>query len=327
MEKWRREWDSNPRYGSPYGGFQDRCLKPLGHPSIRECTRASRGAATDNGAGMTANTTTLTIYQGPAGDHNSRALGGARVVGHALAARLAAETTIVGEPAPVLNAGWAVELEAARTSIQQMAATLDSSFTIGARPVSALTRCAVALATLPVVVRHRPDACVVWFDAHADLNTPATSPSGYLGGMALAGPLGLWDSGLGRGLAMHNVVMVGVRDADPPEQELMLTSGMRCVPADAQVTQNLRRAVDGRAVYVHLDCDVLEPGLVPTDYAVGGGLTLEQLRQAFDVLAECEPIGLEVAEYQDVWEAGDAIVSPAPLITALEPYLSRLAGR
>ena len=35
VEEWRREWDSNPRYGFPYGGFQDRCHQPLGHPSGR----------------------------------------------------------------------------------------------------------------------------------------------------------------------------------------------------------------------------------------------------------------------------------------------------
>ena len=35
LPEWRRGWDSNPRYGYPHGGFQDRCLKPLGHPSVR----------------------------------------------------------------------------------------------------------------------------------------------------------------------------------------------------------------------------------------------------------------------------------------------------
>ncbi|WP_444847916.1 arginase family protein [Duganella caerulea] len=49
--------------------------------------------------------------------------------------------------------------------------------------MTASSRCAASLATLPVVARHRPDACVVWFDAHADLNTPSTTDSGYLGGM------------------------------------------------------------------------------------------------------------------------------------------------
>jgi site-specific DNA recombinase len=35
--KWRKGWDSNPRWSCPHGGFQDRCLKPLGHPSLIGC--------------------------------------------------------------------------------------------------------------------------------------------------------------------------------------------------------------------------------------------------------------------------------------------------
>ncbi|WP_275477567.1 arginase family protein [Aureimonas ureilytica] len=42
------------------------------------------------------------------------------------------------------------------------------------------SRCAVSIATLPVVAKHHPDACVVWFDTHADLNTPESTTSGYL---------------------------------------------------------------------------------------------------------------------------------------------------
>ena len=37
--RWRRGWDSNPRYGLPHAGFQDRCLKPLGHPSSGKSAR------------------------------------------------------------------------------------------------------------------------------------------------------------------------------------------------------------------------------------------------------------------------------------------------
>jgi arginase family enzyme len=45
-------------------------------------------------------------------------------------------------------------------------------FADGLAPVTALSRCAVALSTVPVVAAHRLDALVLWFDAHADLNTP-----------------------------------------------------------------------------------------------------------------------------------------------------------
>jgi arginase len=275
---------------------------------------------------MHANRVTVTVYQGPAGDHNTRAADGARLVGDGLAARLGIAATIVGIPAPLLDADWVRQLEAARPSLAEMAETLNEAFARGARPVSALTRCAVGLATLPVVMRHRPRACVVWLDAHADLNTPDTSPSGYLGGMALAGAAGLWDSGLGSGLAPRDIVLVGVRDADPPEQALMHTSGLRVVPADAAAAPNLRQAVAGRPVYVHLDCDVLEPGLVPTDYAVAGGFTFDQIHQACVVLAEGEVVGLEIAEFQDAWDDG-VVVSATPLMAALDPLLRRLSDR
>jgi len=266
----------------------------------------------------------LTVYQGLAGDHNARAIDGARAVGRALAARLGLAASVSGVPAPVLNAGWDVELVAAHGGLRDMGAALDTALARQARPISAITRCAVALATLPVVVRHHPSACVVWFDAHADLNTPGTSPSGYLGGMALAGAAGLWDSGLGSGLDLANVVLVGTRDVDPPEQALIHSSGLRHVGVQADVATALRAAVGGRQTYVHLDCDVLDAGIVPTDYAVAGGLTLEQLHAACAALAECDLIGLEIAEFQDTWHDGEATVSPAPVVAAIEPLLARL---
>jgi len=48
----------------------------------------------------------------------------------------------------------------------------------------------------------------------------------------------------------------------------------------------------------YLDCDVLEPGIVPTEYRVPGGLDLQQLKGALQVLAECEVVGLEIAEFE-----------------------------
>jgi arginase family enzyme len=53
--------------------------------------------------------------------------------------------------------------------------------------------------TLPVMARYHPDALVVWFDAHGDLNTPESTTTDYLGGLALSGPVGMWESGLGSG--------------------------------------------------------------------------------------------------------------------------------
>ena len=78
-------------------------------------------------------------------------------------------------------------------------------------------------------------------------------------------------------------------------------------------------------MYVHLDCDVLEPGIVPTDYVHAHGLTLQDLRGACEVIAEGGVVGVEIAEFQNSWEPGGPPVSPIPLIQALEPLVDQLS--
>jgi arginase len=267
----------------------------------------------------------LTAYRGRAGDRNDLAAPGALSVTAALAQRVQCEPIIIGEPAPALNTHWRAELAAALPALRALAARHTDVFLRGHRPLTVNTRCAASLATLPVLARHRADACVVWFDAHADFNTPATSASGYLGGMAISGPAGLWDCGLGQGLRMSNVVLVGSRDIDPAEQRLIDTGLVRLVSPGAQLAARLTDAIAGRPVYVHLDCDVLNPGIVPTDFAVEGGLSLAELRQACTAIAVHELIGMEIAEFQGAWRAGGEPVSALPLLDAVVPLLDALA--
>jgi len=137
-------------------------------------------------------------------------------------------------------------LAAALPALTKLATRIDTVLDTGGVPVSAIGVCSVALATVPAVARHRPDAVVVWFDAHADLNTPATSMTGFLGGMALAGPLGLWDSGLGSGLAQGRVVLVGSRDLDPPEHDLVDSGRVALVPVADDMAARLRAVIAGR---------------------------------------------------------------------------------
>jgi arginase family enzyme len=185
-------------------------------------------------------------------------------------------------------------------------------------------RCASGLATIPQVARHRPDSCVVWFDAHGDSNTPATTTSGYLGGLVIAGAAGLWDSGLGSDLQLSNVVLMGARDLDPSEQKLIDAGMLRLVPAGADLAARLGEAIGQRPVYVHLDCDVLEPGLVPTEYSVADGLSFADLHAACAALARNEVVGLEVAEFEARWRETGEPASPTALIDALEPLLRAL---
>lgn len=270
--------------------------------------------------------TELTVFQARVGDRNNLAMAGARSLGVALRSRLGIEPFPVGIPEPALDANWDVELQHARPALLALQDRLEAVYSRGNTSIAATSRCSASIATLPVLVRHHPDACVVWFDAHADLNTPASSTTGYLGGLALSGPVGLWDSGFGAGVSLDNVVLVGQRDVDSFELELMRARGVRHIKPGRDIFAELRAAVGRRAVYVHLDCDVLEPGLVPTEYRCDGGLSLLDLRQAFEALALGDVLGLEVAEFQDAWEANGPLVSPEPLIEALSPVLTRMTG-
>lgn len=168
---------------------------------------------------------------------------------------------------------------------------------------------------------------MVWFDAHADSNLPSNSASGYLGGLVLTGAAGIWPTGLPSGLKLHNVVLVGARDIDPTEQALIDSGSMQLVKPGHDLADRLANAIGQRPVYVHLDCDVLEPSIVPTEYLVEGGLTLADLQQAAaTTLAHNQVIGLEIAEFQACWPGSDVEVSPEPLIDALSPLLAKICS-
>lgn len=259
----------------------------------------------------------LTVFQGRAGDRNPLAMRAAPRLGAAWAARTGLTPVRVGEPQPPLAGSWEVELPAARAGLSALAARCDAVLSAGAVPLTVMGRCATALATLPVAVRHHPEACVVWFDAHADCNTPQSSTSGYLGGLVLSGTAGLWDSGLGAGLDLKRLVLVGSRDIDPPEARLIASAGITLVGPGSNLAMRLASALQGRPAYVHFDCDVLEPGLVPTEYHVPGGLGWQDVREAFAVLAVNGIVGLEIAEFEDSFDPGGPPASAETLLDSL----------
>ena len=101
---------------------------------------------------------------------------------------------------------------------------------------------------------------VVWFDAHGDLNTPESSPSGNPWGMPLRM---LIDSDT---VAAEDVALVGARNLDPPEE----SSSPRAACVSAR--RGSAEALDGvDAVYVAFDCDVLEPDCGASDVHAGAG--------------------------------------------------------
>ena len=264
----------------------------------------------------------LTTFTGRVGDRNDQAMRGAGLLGDRVAERWACEQRRVGTPDVALNGDWRTELVAAREPLGELAAAVRAVGETHRRPLTVMPRCAGALATLPVVLERHPGACVVWFDAHADLHLPATTTSGYLGGMALSGALGWWDSGAGAGAA--DVVLAGTRDIDPAEHRLIERHGIRVVTPGPGFAERLAEAVGQGPVYVHLDCDVLEPGIVPTDYRVPHGLGLAELHAGLQGLSGLDVVGFEIAELQDNPDGTPPDLDP--LLTALAPLLDLAAA-
>jgi arginase len=262
------------------------------------------------------------IYQGRAGDRNPRGILGAKRVGSALAQRMNVSPVTIGRALAPLGGSWAEELSSARHDLTLLADHVSQSLANGKRPVTTMGRCAAALATLPVIARFHPDARIVWFDAQADSNTPDTSTSGYLGGMVLTGAAGMWETGLGGTLDLGRVILVGARDIDPPEQELIRSGRLQLIPPGTDCIRALSAALGKSPVYVHLDCDVLEPGIVPTEYRVPGGLNLQQLQLAFEALAERDVLGLEIAEFESSRDDCQGPESPEALLDAVQPVFN-----
>ncbi len=268
------------------------------------------------------NSRSLIVYRGRAGDRNTRGTAGAQLLGTLLARRYGLDTTLVSTPQrPLPTTAWNEQLAAARADLHAFAAALRASLSHGHRSITAMGRCAAALATIPVVAECYPDACVVWFDAHGDSNLPASNAVPYLGGMVITGAAGHWDSGLGAGLKLSNVVLVGARDLDPHEKELIATGQLKLVEVGPNLPARLAAAVGTRDVYVHLDCDVLEPGIVPLEYQVTGGLSLDDLHACAQVLAQRKVLGVEVAEFESEWLDGRP-ASADRLVDAIAPLLA-----
>lgn len=159
--------------------------------------------------------------------------------------------------------------------------------------------------------RGLPPAGLIWFDAHADCNTPATTPSGNLHGMPLAALLGL-DVPAFRGVTLPGcrldpatTCLVAQRDVDPGERvhldrlgvrmferEEILRRGIRAVMAEA-----IGRATRDGAISFSLDLDSLDPSIAPgVDCPTPGGIRREELHEALHMVAAAPLVHVEIVE-------------------------------
>ena len=129
---------------------------------------------------------------------------------------------------------------------------------------------------------------VVWFDAHADFNTPDTSETGFFDGFGLAMLTGSGWPRLREGLPTipeEHVVLAGARDIDSEEQDRLDRSGVRVVAVSElePALDELSARVD--SVYVHVDLDVLDPSVGRANwFAVEGGPRSDELADAIEAI-------------------------------------------
>lgn len=120
---------------------------------------------------------------------------------------------------------------------------------------------------------------VLWLDAHGDLNTPETSPSGNAWGMPLRMAI---DDGA---VEPRHVALVGARNLDPPEEEFIRSAGVQLGTGGSHVAA-VERALDGaHAVYVAFDADVVQPGELAVFMPEPDGLRLDEVEALLRDLA------------------------------------------
>ncbi len=139
---------------------------------------------------------------------------------------------------------------------------------------------------------------VVWFDAHGEATTPETTTSGFLDGMGISILTGqCWKRLAGSipGFAPvpgERIALVGVRDLEPDEVNLLKHVGVHCVSADSQILQSVKEiARKTTGLYVHFDLDVLDPTeAVANQWCPPGGLSVASLVDSVKSLAAHAPI-------------------------------------
>jgi arginase len=172
----------------------------------------------------------------------------------------------------------------------------------------------VALGTLGGLAREFGPGGVLWLDAHADLNTPETSPTGNVHGMVLAAALGLggatFESEKWPLPQVERVALVGVRSLDEGERERLhrldarvyTMSDIDRLGVERAIRESLTHLAGPGFVHLSLDLDVVDPEVAPgVGTPVRGGLSYREAHLAMELVAESGLVGsLEAVEVNPI---------------------------
>ena len=181
---------------------------------------------------------------------------------------------------------------------------------------------AVSLGSVAGAVRRAPGRRVgiLWIDAHADLNTPETSPSGNVHGMPLALLLGHGDEALRRStgippLRPEDVVLLGLRSVDPDERAFIRGEGLTALTMSdvdrggiaAVTSAALAALAHVDTLHVSFDADVLDPAVAPgVGTPVPGGLGYREAHLLMELLHESGRVSsVDLVEVNPILDEGN----------------------
>jgi arginase len=162
----------------------------------------------------------------------------------------------------------------------------------------------IAMGTIAGVAKHVKNLGVIWFDAHGDLNTGETSPSGNIHGMPLAASIGIGHErlvnigGYSPKVKAENIVIIGARDLDAGERELIKRINMKVYTMHEidklgmarvmeEAIHHVSKGTDG--VHLSLDLDGLDPHDAPgVGTPVIGGISYREGHLAMEILADAD---------------------------------------
>lgn len=190
----------------------------------------------------------------------------------------------------------------------------------------------IALGSVAGVAKVYKNIGVLWIDAHADFNTPETTPSGNIHGMILSALAGLGDKRLTEiggwtpKINMEYIVIIGARALDPGEQDLLRKHHIHVFTMsdiDQQGIANIMKQAlaiaghNGNPIHVSLDLDSLDPHEAPgVGTPVRGGLSYREAHFAMELVARTEQmVSLDVVEVNSILDRENATAQLAVELT------------
>ncbi|NRD77575.1 arginase [Bacillus sp. BRMEA1] len=197
-----------------------------------------------------------------------------------------------------------LDLVAEKNSL--LAEKVDEAVQSGSFPLVLGGDHSIAIGTLAGVSKHYKNLGVIWYDAHGDLNTAETSPSGNIHGMPLAVSIGLGHpkltdiGGYSPKINPENIVIIGARSLDEGEKTLIKEKGIKVYTMHEidrlgmtkvmeETISYLKENTDG--VHLSLDLDGLDPSEAPgVGTPVMGGISYRESHLAMEMLEEAKII-------------------------------------